>query len=42
VVLNVKVAGDGGCCHTGRKSCFYRYVRQDNDGPKLVMVESPR
>jgi phosphoribosyl-AMP cyclohydrolase len=22
--LRVKVAGDGGCCHTGRRSCFYR------------------
>ena len=22
--LRVKVAGDGGCCHTGRKTCFYR------------------
>lgn len=22
--LKVRVAGDGGCCHTGRESCFYR------------------
>lgn len=22
--LKVNVAGDGGCCHTGRHSCFYR------------------
>ena len=22
--IKVKVAGDGGCCHTGRRSCFYR------------------
>ena len=22
--LKVCVAGDGGCCHTGRRSCFYR------------------
>ncbi|MFN3672384.1 MAG: phosphoribosyl-AMP cyclohydrolase [Bosea sp. (in: a-proteobacteria)] len=22
--IRVKVAGDGGCCHTGRRSCFYR------------------
>jgi phosphoribosyl-AMP cyclohydrolase len=22
--LKVKVGGDGGCCHTGRRSCFYR------------------
>lgn len=24
--LKVKVGGDGGCCHTGRCSCFYRVV----------------
>lgn len=24
VWLKVSVAGDGGCCHTGRRSCFYR------------------
>jgi phosphoribosyl-AMP cyclohydrolase len=24
VWLKVNVAGDGGCCHTGRRSCFYR------------------
>ncbi len=22
----VEVAGDGGCCHTGRSDCFYRVV----------------
>lgn len=22
--LRVRVGGDGGCCHTGRRSCFYR------------------
>ena len=27
--LKVKVAGDGGCCHTGRHSCFYRAVGSD-------------
>ena len=26
VWLKVRVAGDGGCCHTGRRSCFYRVV----------------
>lgn len=25
-VLKVEVGGDGGCCHTGRRSCFYRVV----------------
>ena len=24
--LKVRVGGDGGCCHTGRRSCFYRSV----------------
>jgi phosphoribosyl-AMP cyclohydrolase len=24
IVLKVSVAGDGGCCHTGRHACFYR------------------
>ncbi|MFN8830065.1 MAG: phosphoribosyl-AMP cyclohydrolase [Labrys sp. (in: a-proteobacteria)] len=26
LVLRVTVGGDGGCCHTGRHSCFYREV----------------
>jgi phosphoribosyl-AMP cyclohydrolase len=26
LLLRVRVAGDGGCCHTGRRSCFYRSV----------------
>jgi phosphoribosyl-AMP cyclohydrolase len=26
LLLRVKVGGDGGCCHTGRRSCFYRVV----------------
>ncbi len=24
--LKVRMAGTGGCCHTGRRSCFYRAV----------------
>ena len=24
ILLKVRVGGDGGCCHTGRRSCFYR------------------
>ena len=24
--IKVEVGGDGGCCHTGRRSCFYRRV----------------
>ena len=26
VWLKVRVGGDGGACHTGRRSCFYRVV----------------
>ena len=26
VLLRVQAGGDGGACHTGRKSCFYRSV----------------
>ncbi|KFG70432.1 phosphoribosyl-AMP cyclohydrolase [Microvirga sp. BSC39] len=36
LLLKVKVAGDGGCCHTGRRSCFYRKVELFNSEPRLV------
>jgi len=26
LLLLVEVGGDGGCCHTGRKNCFYRRI----------------
>ena len=26
VLLKVRVGGDGGACHTGRRTCFYRRV----------------
>ena len=34
--LKVHVAGDGGCCHTGRRSCFYRKVGTPAGEPRLV------
>ena len=36
--LKVKVAGDGGCCHTGRRSCFYRLkpLRADAAEPLIL------
>jgi len=36
--LKVRVGGDGGCCHTGRCSCFYRVqpLREDARKPLLV------
>jgi phosphoribosyl-AMP cyclohydrolase len=33
--LKVRVGGDGGCCHTGRRSCFYRLVKDE----RLEMAE---
>ncbi|MEM7568144.1 MAG: phosphoribosyl-AMP cyclohydrolase [Pseudomonadota bacterium] len=36
LLLRVHVGGDGGCCHTGRRSCFYRTV--EADGPRLVFA----
>jgi phosphoribosyl-AMP cyclohydrolase len=41
LVLKVEVAGDGGCCHTGRRSCFYRRVATDErGGPVLSFVDA--
>jgi phosphoribosyl-AMP cyclohydrolase len=37
ILLKVKVAGDGGCCHTGRRSCFYRKVETSGGEPRLVI-----
>jgi phosphoribosyl-AMP cyclohydrolase len=35
----VRVAGDGGACHTGRRSCFYRRVEMDGDTARLAFIE---
>ncbi|MBD2746191.1 phosphoribosyl-AMP cyclohydrolase [Microvirga sp. BT688] len=37
LLLKVTVAGDGGCCHTGRRSCFYRKVELSSGGPRLII-----
>ena len=34
VLARVEVGGDGGACHTGRRSCFYRKV--EDGGLKMV------
>ena len=36
VLIKVEVGGDGGACHTGRKSCFYRTVQSTDEGPVLT------
>jgi len=35
VWLKVRVDGNGGCCHTGRTSCFYRMAVIGPEGPVL-------
>ena len=37
----VTVAGDGGACHTGRRSCFYRRVERDSGGARLAFIDRP-
>ena len=37
ILLEVEPQGDGGACHTGRKSCFYR--RLERDRSRLVFTE---
>lgn len=36
LLLTVEAGGDGGACHTGRRSCFYRKVARQGDRVSLV------
>ena len=36
IVMRVVPGGDGGACHTGRRSCFYRRLRLDGTAIALV------
>ena len=36
LLLTVEAGGNGGACHTGRRSCFYRKVALGGDKAKLV------
>lgn len=41
VLLKVRVGGDGGACHVGYRSCFYRLLEATPDGGfKLTITES--
>ena len=40
--IRVRVGGDGGCCHTGRHSCFYRKVTGGEGGARLSFVDADR
>ena len=35
LLISVQVGGDGGTCHTGRRSCFYRRV-ESRDGERVL------
>jgi phosphoribosyl-AMP cyclohydrolase len=35
LLARVSVGGDGGACHTGRRSCFYRRIEKTGDGLRL-------
>ena len=37
LLAEVEVGGDGGACHTGRSTCFYRRV--ERDGVTLTKLE---
>ena len=37
VLITVEVGGDGGCCHTGRRACFYRSVSLDRAAGRAVL-----
>ncbi|MFT4891133.1 MAG: phosphoribosyl-AMP cyclohydrolase [Halobacteriales archaeon] len=39
--LLYRVDQTGGACHTGHRSCFYRRVEADGDGPTATVVEEP-
>jgi phosphoribosyl-AMP cyclohydrolase len=41
LLLTVDVGGDGGTCHTGRHSCFYRRVLISPDRANLPLAETP-
>ena len=39
LVVKVRVGGDGGACHTGRPTCFYRRVVTGPHGPALAFID---
>ena len=38
LLARVTVGGDGGACHTGRRSCFYRRLEKTGDGLRLAPI----
>ncbi len=42
LLIRVEVGGDGGCCHTGRRSCFYRTVARHPETGATILTPSER
>ena len=42
IQIKVSVAGHDATCHTGRRSCFYRSIRRDENGATLSIVDGER
>jgi phosphoribosyl-AMP cyclohydrolase len=40
LLARVTVGGDGGACHTGRRTCFYRRIERSQDGVRLAHIEN--
>ena len=38
LMARVRVGGDGGACHTGRRSCFYRRIETAESEARLVGI----
>ena len=41
LLIRVAVGGDGGCCHTGRRTCFYRSVARDAESGAVTLTPAP-
>ncbi|GJE62376.1 phosphoribosyl-AMP cyclohydrolase [Methylobacterium trifolii] len=41
LLITVAVGGDGGCCHTGRRACFYRAVVPDAANGRIALRPVP-
>lgn len=39
LLMRVEPGGDGGACHTGRRSCFYRKMLSDQDGTTHLVMD---
>ncbi|ACK49334.1 Phosphoribosyl-AMP cyclohydrolase [Methylocella silvestris BL2] len=39
LLLTIEAGGDGGACHTGRRSCFYRRLSETGDGETVLLFD---